>query len=51
MFENSRTLTFAQMDESTTDQDVINAFLYVNFTGVLMSHEHIEYVKELNKRM
>lgn len=51
MFENSRTLTFAQMDESTTDQDVINAFLHVNFTGVPMSHEHIEYVKELNKRM
>lgn len=51
MFENSRTLTFAQMDESTTDQDVINAFLHVNFAGVPMSHEHIEYVKELNKRM
>jgi len=51
MFENSRALTFAQMDEGTTDQDVINAFLHVNFTGVPMSHEHIEYVKELNKRM
>ena len=51
MFENSRTLTFAQMDESTTDQDVINAFLHVNFTGVPMSYEHIEYIKELNKRM
>lgn len=50
-FEDSHCLTFAEMEEKTTDEDVIKAFLGVNFTGVPMSQEHIDYVKEINKRM
>lgn len=37
--------------EGTTDKDVINAFLGVNFTGIQMSQEHINFVKEINKKM
>lgn len=40
-------LAFGKLDESSTDADVINAFLYVNFTGIPMSKEHIEHVKSI----
>lgn len=50
-FEDSHCLTYAEMEENTTDEDTIKAFLGVNFTGVPMSIEHINYVKEINKKM
>lgn len=50
-FEDSYCITFTEMDEKTTDEDVIKAFLGVNFTGVPMSQEHIDYVREINKRI
>lgn len=48
-FMNSMCLSYAEMDEGTTDEEVIESFLHVNFTGVPMSKEHIEYVKEISK--
>lgn len=50
-FEDSHCFTLAEMEEGTTDKDVIKAFLGVNFTGVPMSQEHIDFVKEINKKM
>lgn len=50
-FEDSHCLTYAEMEENTTDEDTIKAFLSVNFLGVPMSKEHIDYVKEINKKM
>lgn len=50
-FEDSRSLTYAEMGEKSTDEDTIKAFLGVNFTGVQMSQEHINFVKEINKKM
>lgn len=50
-FEDSYCITFTEMDDKTTDEDVIKAFLGVNFTGVPMSQEHIDYVREINKRI
>lgn len=50
-FERSMVLTYAEMEENTTDEDTIKAFLGVNFTGVPMSPEHIEYIKGINKRL
>lgn len=51
LFRESQVLTYAEMEEGTTDEDVIEAFLHVNFTGVPMSQEHIDYVKEIQKKL
>lgn len=50
-FEDSHCLTYGEMEENSTDEDTIKAFLGVNFTGVPMSQEHIDFVKEINKKM
>lgn len=44
---NTQLIRYAEMDEGTSDQDVIRQFLSVNFTGVPQSMEHINYVKSL----
>lgn len=44
-FKNYGNLSFGELPESATDEDVIDNFLTLNFTGVPMSKEHIEYVK------
>lgn len=51
LFRNSQVLTYGEMEEGTTDEDVIEAFLHVNFTGVPMSQEHIDYVREIQKKL
>ena len=38
-------LAYGELSESATDEDVIDNFLTLNFTGTPMSKEHIEYVK------
>lgn len=43
-------ITYCAFKEKATDSDIIQAFLNVNYTGVLCSKEHIEYVKEINKK-
>lgn len=40
-------LTYTEMPEDSTDQDVIDQFLLVNHTGVPMDKSHIEYVKKI----
>jgi len=46
-FGNSMCFTYSVMGTDSTDEDVINAFLGVNFTGVPQSKEHIEYVRSI----
>lgn len=50
-FGESKCFTYAVMGVGTTDEDVINAFLGVNFTGVPQSAEHIEYVHSLYEKI
>lgn len=49
-FCNSRVLTYGELGENTTDEDTISAFLGINYTGVPMSKEHIDYVKEIQSK-
>jgi hypothetical protein len=49
-FLNYQNLSYGELPESATDEDVIENFLTLNFTGVPMSKEHIEYVKSFNMK-
>ncbi|BAV39154.1 hypothetical protein BPT24_032 [Tenacibaculum phage pT24] len=48
MFLDYRRLSYGELGDLATDQDVKNVFLGVNFHGTPMSSEHIEYVKSIN---
>ena len=50
-FEDFSSFSYAELAEDATDADVIRTFLNVNFTGVKMSREHIDFVKEINARL
>jgi hypothetical protein len=41
-------VAYGELDESCTDEDTLDVFLGVNFTGVPMSQEHIDFVREIN---
>lgn len=41
---------YSEFGEEATDQDVINQFLKVNFSGKPQSKEHIEFVKTINDK-
>lgn len=45
---NYANLSFGELPEDATDQDVIDNFLTLNHTGTPMSPEHLAYVKSLN---
>ena len=51
VFADSTCFAFGIMRERSTDEDVINSFLNVNFTGTPMSREHIEYVRSLKNKI
>jgi uncharacterized protein with ParB-like and HNH nuclease domain len=40
-------LSFYMLPTDATDDEILHEFLSVNFTGVQMSKEHIEYVKSI----
>jgi len=46
-FRSYRHLTFVQLDEKATDKDTLATFLAINFTGVPMSIDHINFVKSI----
>jgi len=46
-FMSYRYMTYVELDENATDKDVLSVFLAINFAGVPMSKEHIEYVKSI----
>lgn len=47
-FFNFNSFSFGEIGESVTDKDIQTIFLNVNFSGVPMSQEHIDFVKSLN---
>jgi hypothetical protein len=49
-FLNYGNLSLGELPESATDEDVIDNFLTLNFTGVPMSKEHLEYVKTIKMK-
>ena len=42
-----RGVTIGELGELATDEDVKDTFLSINFTGVPMSQDHIDYVKSI----
>lgn len=48
MFKNRKAMHIFMLREKCSDEKVKRAFLNVNFTGVPMSKEHIEFVKSIN---
>ena len=46
-FENFHSVAYGELGENATDEDVKAVFLGVNFTGVQMSQEHINFVKSI----
>lgn len=47
-FQNYMGLSYYLLPEETIDEEVLKEFLTVNFTGVQMSQEHIDFVKSIN---
>lgn len=47
-FTNFQGVSYGEIEEGATDEDVKNIFLGINFTGVQMSQEHIDFVKGIN---
>jgi hypothetical protein len=47
-FTDHQLFSFAEMPESTTDEEVVYQFLKMNFTGVPQSQEHLDFVKEIS---
>jgi hypothetical protein len=47
-FTNFQGVSYGEIEEGATDEDVKNIFLGINFTGVQMSQEHIDFVKSIN---
>lgn len=48
LFSN-QLIGFAEMDEDSSDDQVLEQFLKMNFSGIPQSKDHIEYVKSLRK--
>jgi hypothetical protein len=46
-FLHYRNLAYGEMQDGTTDKEVIKTFLTLNFTGVAMSKEHITFIKSI----
>lgn len=46
-FERSESLTYLELGEKATDEDVLKTFLMINFAGKPMSKEHLDYVQKL----
>jgi hypothetical protein len=46
-FMSYNNLFYIELDEDVSDKDVLQQFLAINFTGVPMSKEHIEFVKSI----
>lgn len=47
-FLNYSNLSYGELPESATDEDVLDNFLTLNHTGTPMSKEHIDFIKSIN---
>lgn len=50
-FEGSESITYLELGEQSTDEDVLKTFLMINYTGKPMSKEHLDYVQKLYKNV
>ena len=50
-FLDSMVVSYGELGEGSSDEDVIATFLGVNFTGVPMTQEHIDYVKSIQNKL
>ena len=50
-FEDTMCIGYGELDEQCSDEDTLKTFLNVNFTGVPMSQDHIDYVKEIYRKI
>lgn len=50
-FTNHQLFGYSELPEDSKDEDIIHQFLKLNFTGVLQSQEHIDYVKSLKGKI
>jgi hypothetical protein len=48
---NNQLISFSELPKNTEDKTVIKQFLRLNFTGIPQSEEHIEYVKNISKKL
>lgn len=48
---NHQLISFSELPEDSTDDDVITQFLKLNFTGVPQSASHIKFVKSLQEKL
>ena len=46
-FMDSNVISFAEMEEDCTDEDVINCFILLNDTGISIDKNHINKIKEI----
>lgn len=47
-FTENQYFSYGEMPDESKDEDVIYQFLRMNFSGVQMSKEHLDYVKSIN---
>ena len=47
-FKNYSNLSYGQLSEGVSDENVLKTFLSINFTGEPMSQEHIDFVRSIN---
>lgn len=47
-FLNFNSVSYGEIEEKAKDEDVKNIFLNINFSGVAMSQEHIDFVRNIN---
>lgn len=50
-FLNHQLISYAELPENTTDEQVLRQFLKLNVTGVPQSKEHIDFVKSLYEKV
>lgn len=50
-FNRCETISFLEMLEDATDKQVIDTFLLINFAGITLNKEHIEYVKNIREKI
>ena len=44
---NNQLISYSELSEKTTDEEVLKQFLRLNFSGVPQSQEHLDYIKSL----
>lgn len=50
-FVEHQLFSYAEMSDTSTDEDVLKQFLKMNFSGIPQSPEHIEYVRKLREKI